>query len=70
MRLREYIDKSPEMETVRGRLLRAIDLIRGSDDIQEVLALISSFQEELSNEDLIFVQDQFDKKISTMRGLL
>lgn len=65
MRLREFIEKSKD--ELRGELIRAIDLIKSGSDIQEVVALISSASQELDNDDFIFIQQHFDRKMGTIR---
>lgn len=66
MRLREFIQKSED--DLRGELIRAIDLINDQVDIQEVVALIASASQELDHDDLLFIQDYFDKKVGYMKA--
>lgn len=66
MKLREFIEKS--QDELRGDLIRAIDLINDQVDVQEVVALIASASQELDHDDLLFIQDHFDKKVGYMKS--
>lgn len=66
MRLREFIDKRSKSE-IRGDLMRAIDLANDGVDIQEVVALIAGASQELDNDELLFIQDYFDKKMQYLK---
>jgi hypothetical protein len=66
MRLREFIDKRSKDE-IRGDLIRAIDLANDGVDIQEVVALIAGASQELDNDELLFIQDYFDKKMQYLK---
>ena len=66
MRLREFIQKSED--DIRGDLIRAIDLANDSADIQQVVSLITMAADKLDHDDLLFVQDHFDKKVGYIRA--
>ena len=66
MRLTEFIDKRSKDE-IRGDLIRAIDLANDGVDIQEVVALIAGASQELDNDELLFIQDYFDKKMQYLK---
>lgn len=62
MRLKEYIDKSADEETPKGRLMRAIDLSKDAMDLEMVASLMVSMQDEMDDEDLMQVKQHFDRK--------
>lgn len=62
MRLREYIDKSAEEETPRGRLMRAIDLSKDQEDLEMAASLIASMADELDDGELMDIQQHWDRK--------
>jgi len=66
VKLREFIDKRSKSE-IRGDLIRAIDLANDGVDIQEVVALIAGASQELDNDELLFIQDYFDKKMQYLK---
>ncbi len=66
MRLREYIDKSFDQESHKARLMRAINFAKDNEDMEQVVALIASASQEMENDDLMQVQQIFDKKWGIM----
>lgn len=66
MRLREFIEKKNPGE-IRGELIRAIELASTSEEIKQVITLITSAFEDLDNDDYIYIQQHFDRKMRNMR---
>ncbi len=61
MRLKEYIDNSLEQEDPKSLLIRAIDTSKDAMDLEQVAALIASLSQNMTDEDLIFVKQYYEK---------